>query len=201
MDEPTPWPRSDSTIFDPEPSQLSASLAWAQGRAYGYEEGYRRAAEILFREMAERGRSLDMLVFPFAFLWRHSIELQLKHLIERCGVLLDDDEDRPPLHHRLVGLWEEAKRRIVEICGEQIGMEGVDRVVAELDQLDPESTGFRYPTDRKGRPNLSSPPAALDLPNFHLRMQEVQMFLDCANTDLAHQIDCLGELPRGQASW
>jgi hypothetical protein len=40
--------------------------------------GYREAAEVLLAEVMERGGTLDTLIYPIVFNWRHYVELRLK---------------------------------------------------------------------------------------------------------------------------
>lgn len=110
MREPLPWPAPGLSIHTvTRNGRLSACLSWARGKRYGYEEGYHRAAQLVFDRIMT-GTGLDSLVFPLAYLWRHAIELQLKRIIVEGAVLRDVDPPTKYKHHRLVDLWMRAPR-------------------------------------------------------------------------------------------
>lgn len=97
----------------------------------------------------------DAVVYPILFLYRHYLEIAIKSLIRKARVLGDISE---PLEndHKLKKLWE--------ICSQQIKKNGsnyfekehthIARIIDQFCKVDPFSTSFRYPTDKKGRPSL-----------------------------------------------
>jgi hypothetical protein len=78
-------------------------------------------------------------------------------------------------HHRLDALWEDSKRLVTRALGaEQLGMETVDLVVAQLAAVDPISTAFRYPESVDGSAHL----AGLSHINFLAFREAVEPALD-----------------------
>jgi hypothetical protein len=190
-----PWPKPGSSIFAVRRNGHGcACLRWAQGQWFGYEEGYRRAAHLLYERIASTRTGMDTLVFPLVYLWRHAIELQLKKVIVN-GARLRDLELKTPKTHDLVRLWELARPELLALGGaEPPEAAVVELLLQELQQLDPEATGFRYPEDRDGRPNLASPPALLDLDNVHDVLTDVHTFLECANAEIDHRLEWTQEM-------
>lgn len=190
-----PWPNPDSSIFNiRNHGSRCSSLEWARGQRYGYEEGYRRAAVVLFEHVEETGRGLESLIFPLAYIWRHAIELQLKRILVDGSTLQEVD---PPKHykHNLVDLWELAKPILVALDDvEPEGTDVVEHVLGEIQKLDPEDTGFRFHQNRKGEPNLEYVPSHFDVRNFHEVCTEVLTFLECGNSEISARLDWQAEM-------
>jgi hypothetical protein len=85
------------------------------------------------------------LLHLILFLYRHSIELRLKWLIEEHG------RDLAPPHHDIQSLYVAAKKAIQQYLPDT-HFDPVDRVMAELHAIDPKSQTFRYATTPKGEP-------------------------------------------------
>jgi hypothetical protein len=200
MSNELPWPKLGSSIFTVRQNGHGcACLNWAQGKLYGYEEGYRRAANLLSEHIAATQTGMDCLVFPLAYLWRHGLELQLKKIIVNCA-RLRDAEVRAPKSHGLVLLWKLAKAEIVALDeDEPEGTDVVEHILQELEQLDPEATGFRYPENSRGRPNLTSPPQLLDIENFNEVLAGVHMFLSCVNAEIDQRLEWKYEMAAEEA--
>jgi hypothetical protein len=190
-----PWPKPGSSILAVRRNGHGcACLRWAQGQWYGYEEGYRRAAHVLYEHIAATSTGMDTLVFPLIYLWRHAIELQLKKVIAN-GRRLRDVVPHIPKTHDLVRLWKLAQTEITALDEAVIPeTEVVDHVLDELQQLDPEATGFRHPEDNKGQPNLTSPPSLLDLDNVQEILTDVHTFLECANAEISQRLEWMHEM-------
>jgi hypothetical protein len=100
-----------------------------------------------------------------AFLFRHSIELQLKRLLS----LLDRHEGEPPeprITHSLGKLWGELQPRL----GHYMQQRWVDdttqiaSVIRELQQQDPDGQEARYPHTKRGEAFKNI--AGIDLTHF-----------------------------------
>ena len=101
-----------------EPGEHSwETNAWVSGASdYAYAEGYSRAARLLADYVIREKWDTDFLVYPIAFLYRHSIELQLKRLIPDSAFLADValSEDKRNLlrgAHRVVSSKPPVRRR------------------------------------------------------------------------------------------
>lgn len=120
-----------------------------------YAYGFRRAAEILLDHVETRHISLDVIVFPVVFLYRHQLELAIK-LVERDARMLLGVPLRDKPEHRFRVLWDDAKALITRAQGvEPAGLEPVDAAVAQFHAIDPTSTAFRYPEAFDGSTSLS----------------------------------------------
>jgi len=120
-----------------------------------YAMGYKDAADILVRKALETGRHQDFLVYPILFLYRHHLELMLKLLIKMACQL--EDEPEPDLNrHKLEGLWTICIRLLMQVepYDQPPEMNHLGRLLNEFAQVDPDSTAFRYPEDKNGRPSL-----------------------------------------------
>ena len=67
----------------------SAHFGWQNEdmALYGLREGYKNSADELVEIVLKNGsdtRKLDTYVFPIVFLYRHSIEISLKHIYFRA---------------------------------------------------------------------------------------------------------------------
>jgi len=198
-DEDIEWPRPGSSIHTVTNNRFAADLTKLRYGALGYELGYRRAAELLYAHMVATHASLDSLVFPLAYLWRHGIELQIKRLVVTAARLRPEELDTKAFnkrlhHHHLKPLWDLAREQLMAI-GEYdescppVGVEDLEHALDELDKLDPEATGFRFHENRQGGPTLSNPPATLDLANFHRVLRDVHGFVEAANTQVAQRLE------------
>lgn len=126
-----------------------------------YATGYRRAAECLAESLLKRHRFSDYEAFPVVFLYRHALELDLKHCICQAakfaslrgieGALpgLQKTHDLAKLATvaggvlRMVwakdGLLSDLLPELLRTCG-------------ELSDIDRTSMSFRYPSDNEGFP-------------------------------------------------
>ncbi|MGA7742763.1 MAG: hypothetical protein WBP56_00240 [Polyangia bacterium] len=120
-----------------------------------YAYGFRRAAEILIKHVEERHSSLDVIVFPTVFLFRHHLELAIKLLARDARLILDLLPPTKP-QHGLRALWDEARSVVIRVDGvEPEGLDVIDTVVAGFDAIDSKSTTFRYPQTLDGANPLS----------------------------------------------
>jgi hypothetical protein len=76
-------------------------------------------------------------------------------------------------------------------------IETVTRVIDELCNIDPDSTGFRYHESRSGQPTLGAAPDNLHLEHINAALASVSSYLDCVDTVLEQAIDHVAECLRG----
>src|SRR5689334_16692383 len=80
--ESLPWPSANSDLRPlGKDWQHHALLAWQRGSSHGPISGYREGAEALAERMVDSRHEIDSLVYPYAYCWRHHIELLLKDLL------------------------------------------------------------------------------------------------------------------------
>lgn len=121
-----------------------------------YCYGFRQAADFLVERIVETKTWQDSLVFPIIFLYRQYLELRLKILIRDTSRLLDADASIPH-GHKIEVLWNRARAQLLQVEEDKDGaLNIVNEVVEEFAALDPTSTTFRYPVDKKGENPLAN---------------------------------------------
>jgi hypothetical protein len=145
----------DSIFSRGEELYGNATLGFDRDKWHLYAYGFRRAAEILLQHVETQHTSLDVIVYPTLFLYRHHLELAIKLLARDARILLSEPPPQKP-HHRLLDLWADTKALVTRVYSvEQAGLEQIDAVVSQMDEIDPTSTAFRYPEARGGSSHLS----------------------------------------------
>src|SRR5258708_2160574 len=92
-------PGPSDGLLGPGDDQWSvASLGFWRGQWYPRIRGYRDAAELIERAVAENRRSQDALVYPFLACWRQHTELSLKTVLLEIEAL-EDGLRTPRLTH------------------------------------------------------------------------------------------------------
>ena len=130
--------------------------------------------------------SLDFLAFPACFNYRQFIELELKTLVEEAEKVYDlCKKMRTTIHAQLS--WSEPLKldethsieRLVSWLAELVRAvldqpldADMTRILTELHDFDPYSTGFRYPKDKRGKRSL--PSTRIDLGQVRLQMTRVE---------------------------
>jgi len=131
--------------------------------AHGYHEAGKRLARILADSPGYR----DFDGYPILFLYRHSLELYMKAIIFRGAQLLrlietkDVDTSKLFTIHRLSALLPSMKTVFDGIGWSwDTGLPGInsfddfDKLVHGIEDMDPDSFNFRYPTNTKGQAAL-----------------------------------------------
>jgi hypothetical protein len=132
----------------------TASLGWNRGDWYTRIRGFRTAAELLARYVAENRTEQDGLIYPFLYNWRQHIELALKQLIVEAEKLLDITA-KPPSGHNLEVLWTRCRSLFEQANhGEKDELDNVSATLAELHAMDPVGVAFRYPRALDGSVTL-----------------------------------------------
>jgi hypothetical protein len=161
-----------------------------QGDQRLYEIAYREAVDLLYCQAIQEPSACQWLILPLGYLWRHTLELQLKMAIGRALEIAGrdfDKKDKQRLHvHKLLPLWQFTKEQLemIGVCTAPLGVEDFERLLGDVDVLDPEATGFRFHAARSGEPSLSPRDRAVDLENFHAVFGELYTFVDCLNEEL-----------------
>ena len=99
--------------------EQSAHFGWQDKNQalYGLREGYKNSADELVKIAVNSGgnlKILDTYIFPILFLYRHCIEISLKHIYMRAWGKI------PRGGHNLLTLWDVIKEEIIDkiICSE-----------------------------------------------------------------------------------
>jgi hypothetical protein len=176
------WPDATSDLLATDGDAWTmAYIHWSHNRWVGYVRGYREAADLMLAHVEERHHQADSLVYPFVMCWRHHIELQLKSII----VQVQEHNRQPPdfpRSHKLDVLWRLLYKPLLEIFPAE-ETEHVERLLLQLQQLDPTSEHFRYPVTVKGDETLPSL-RTLPMREFHRTMEGLANFFEGASTGL-----------------
>jgi len=121
-----------------------------------YSAGYKEAARRLTERALNESGSIDILVFPIIFLYRHYLELKLKEIILNGTDLLYSN----PIittGHSFSNLWNLANPLIEEVYKDEKDKEPLQllkHVINEFIKIDQNSIAFRYPltVDKKTKP-------------------------------------------------
>jgi hypothetical protein len=137
-----------------------------------YGSGFLEAARTLARSFARRRGRRQIEIVPVLFLYRHSIELLAKAIILSGNRLMQHggagQDERDVFvsfrrsRHRLLPLLDSIRQVFKYAHWEwhwpKSAVESFDdarRVIEELDALDPDSFGLRYPTNIRGARAIS----------------------------------------------
>ncbi len=134
--------------------QNNACLNYSDGWGL-YISGYKIAADSLVKKVIRTKRHQDSLVYPIVFLYRHYIELLLKKILLDGYRLLDKTQEVPTVH-KLDYLWRECRAILLEIWPEEdtTALDSIETCIKNIMEIDPSSTGFRYPVDKNDKPSL-----------------------------------------------
>ena len=134
----------------------------AKGDFRAFAKGYTRAANRLATSLLEAQRFPDYEAYPVVFLYRHALELSLKHIIyggvelaafRRVGEINEQLKN----NHDLVNLSQTAGKVLALLFpnDEMLGRlkETVAALCKDWSEIDPGSYAYRYPIDTKGRPS------------------------------------------------
>lgn len=137
--------------------------------AFGYINSYKRAGDILVKEM-----SPDLLVFPIIFCYRQYLELLLKNIY----YIHKKDEYNNFINkvsHNLIKIWEFTKPILqAEIKEKEINF--IEKIVTIFDKIDPTSFTFRYEFDKKSERNIKKT-LCIDTLLLKKRMSKVDCIL------------------------
>jgi hypothetical protein len=125
-----------------------------------FAESFHKAARTLVENLElDRGGLSDFNACPVVFLYRHALELHLKAILLGEGAYFLDDRIPPEeilsKNHKLTVLLPMV-RKVFETLGwdRELGndvvptFDDVEKAVAELEEVDPNSHAFRYPVKK-----------------------------------------------------
>src|SRR5258708_10840635 len=158
-----------------------------------YALGYFEAGTRLMRDVHRDRTYLDLLVYPLCFLYRHGIELSIKHLL-RIVPLLFCENCNPDLDHSLLKNWNRLRGFLVRqrqkypeeplISEETLGW--IDTVLQEFVSVDPNSLVFRYPEAKDEKPPLQE--------KTHVNFPQLGKFMEPLGRWFEEMIGVTGQL-------
>lgn len=150
-------------VVDAYNKDMNACVNWRPDTSSLYVEGYWHGANKLAMGIIENRESIDYLVYPTLFLYRHYIELKIKYLIADSREVLEEKVGFPK-HHNMFNLWGLLKaniNRIAKSKGNDLyshitsgDCNKVDDGMAFYKEVDLGSMAFRYPKDQDGNTSL-----------------------------------------------
>lgn len=117
----------------------------------GYFEAGMQLVEVLIKDSGVRG-SIDILVYPLVYNFRHAIELGLKHLAQTLPCL-SETPGGIQLTHNLKDNWIKVRKHLEmhpQLLGTGEEIRFIDDLLMDLCELDPKGEVFRFPSDTKG---------------------------------------------------
>ena len=156
-----------------------------------------QTAQALAEKMFDKAGYNDLEACPIVFLYRHALELYLKAIaLVGIKIMQLKNEEAPPNSerllrtHRLLSLLP-LVRRTFDLVGwvweldidELRTFEEVERLLQEVEVVDPGSFTFRYPVDTAGQPSVPHH-FMLHVPTFCQRMDALLDALEAATMGL-----------------
>src|SRR5262249_21334416 len=118
----------------------------------------------------------DRMILPIIFMYRHYVELKLKHIIIELDRLSGTKLSPKKFgNHNLNSLWSYVVAQQACIRGEldREIMDSTTNLINELNALDPDSMHFRYATDKE-RMNAMPLPHCLSITHFKEGMEKLR---------------------------
>ncbi len=186
--EPLKVPEKGFVVFGKsEPWKLNACLHFTHDMQYAYEEGYKKAAEVLIEYVVANERHQDILVYPIVFLLRQRLELQLKSILSDL-VELNKRKGGIPMVHDLSKLWNECKTPILEFIApeDRKWLEPVGVLMQQISEVDSGADAFRFKTLRDGRKSAEG--------ILHINLLQLYYSIDPISTWLDSVSSYLGQI-------
>lgn len=194
--KPIQWPSNFSgqkLFIQGEDWQNNAMLNWSHFPADLYAFAYKDAADSLVEAMANRQVPPDSAIYPLLFLYRHTLELQLK-LMLKSARSLTGKESKNYDKHPLMPLWSELRHLLKELGLERSDVEAnaVHGFIRQLHDIDPESMAFRYAMTNSGKDHLPDV--------THINIRHLREVLNSVFVWLNGTYNWIGEMDSGQSS-
>jgi hypothetical protein len=116
-----------------------------------YAKGYFKAGERIVESLAADHSLIDLTVYPLAFVYRHAVELSLKHLAFRLPRIWDEKASAE-FTHKLLDNWKIVRgylQRDPTFDPDDL-LPLIDRILSDFLEIDPTGQAFRFPTNRDG---------------------------------------------------
>lgn len=143
---------------------------------YQYIEGYRTAARTLVEQLCDGHGASYLLIHPIISNYRHAVEIALKHATLVGARYLKEPSVDFSDGHSLVSLWVAAESLMARAFPHDPCHPFLDRVIRQLDSVDPRGIVFRYPVTTKQQGRRRTIPReleAVDLYNFATYVDQV----------------------------
>lgn len=125
---------------------------------YDYSWGYFEGTRLLLADAKVPGATIDVLVYPICFNFRHAVELYVKYIIADLS-RLQGIGLRYQAGHSLLQNWKKAKKLLKAIDHAADDAALFEKVVRHIEQVDPTGQTFRYPESIKYDQHLTNWPS------------------------------------------
>lgn len=198
-----PWPQENVEIFKTGGNYYEfAHIGWDKSLSmqfHGYIEGYKNAADILIEHAisTKNIKTLDTFIFPICFLYRQTIELQMKDIyLNYSGDTKKEKKDvLKKKGHSLIGIWNKLKPVITEDASDSEieELKIVEEYIKQFHEFDLKSDMFRYPINNDLELFFKHE-NRLNLPNLKDRMNELYNFFSGVDAKLSAIQDYKNEM-------
>ena len=182
-DERNGLEKLNESIFSPNESWRNNAYLEPEWGAYVL--GYREAADLIVENTEELG--VDLLAYPAMFLYRHFLEIGLKHDLVVLQRYFGEPLKLPP-QHWLDKVWQEVRSLMEREWSTAKDVEYYDAIeerIKEFQKIDKESYAFRYPVTKKNTSSLEGIPdiygkgtAMINLMQVKEVVHEMAMFIE-----------------------
>jgi len=205
------WPNDRKSIFsvpvtDPDSPTLCDIKCLSR---FDVDEGFlseefRLAADHVIEHL-KTGQTFghpDGLFMPIAYLYRHALELVLKHLVRlglAANLIEDSGEIRSDLQrHSLHKLWCNARIAIEKRWpdGDKKIIHNTQALIDDFQRIDKSGQNLRYTRNPQGRSTLDKYPDSIELVEFQHAFEGVHNLLSGCSWEFKEIIDYIAEAER-----
>jgi hypothetical protein len=143
-------------LFKWGPKTYLNACVGKNGGHHGFDDyslGYFESGQAIINSAINGEVTVDLVVYPIIYNYRHAIELGLKHLAEVLPPLWNEKKISYKPTHKLVDVW----RLIVPYLKRDPSFDQggaiafVDKVIKDIVQFDSDAEVFRFPANRGGK--------------------------------------------------
>ena len=157
-------------LLDKKNSSYNSCSDIHTGRMGLYISGYEKATELLIKDVLDRDRNLDSLIYPIMYSYRHYLELCFKELSWLCKQVLKDKQNfivevkgqkRFEKYdndiHGLSRLWQRVLSDLRQIDNNSPKnlVAQINKTVDDFQGIDSNGQSFRYPENKFWNDTLS----------------------------------------------
>ena len=188
------WPDVRRSLFsmegDASDIRSACQIEWIDMVGFHYDAmscQYRDAADALVKhvENGELGKHPEFVLFPVVYLYRHSLELKLKALLEiiaDSGAIEQTDLTNT---HGLVKLWQIIKPKLIERWpdADKKPLNNVEALLTDFHKIDKTGQSLRYHITKDGADTREKLPRIIRLDLMKSAFAEMYSLLDGCGYD------------------
>lgn len=202
------WPkRGDNPFMIKEGDRTSpvwVSLEWLASVGADdtiYAEAFKISADKLVSLLSQESNKIpsDMYFMPITYLYRHSLELKLKEIINlglRLQLIeLDDEVSEVLTRHGLIKLWKHA-RIVIEKYWPDSRKKDVSSaagIIQSFHNIDKSGQSLRYSKNKSGKSNMKGMPKEAELNQIKDVFDAIYNFLEGCQSGLIEATDYMNE--------